>query len=841
MSVMRILYTIFILVLSICHVEAQTETAIVFGLVRDIDTHEGIDFVTVVEEGTNNATETDLNGQFRIEIPVDKKVFVRFSRIGYDDIIINVSPLKLNQKRNINVKLVPKATDLGIIVRAAKIEDAGIVREEVTELKILPTASGNFESILPHIALGVNAGSGGELTSQYNVRGGNYDENLVYVNDFEIFRPQLLRSGQQEGLSFPNIDLIRDLEFSSGGFEAKYGDKMSSVLDIRYKRPDETRGSITASLLGATAHLEGSKRLGPNAYNKFRYLLGGRYKTNAYLLSSTGIKGEYNPQFFDLQAFLSYEINKSWQVGFIANYNASDYIFIPKSGKSKRGTINFQIELQTNFEGQEKDQFNYGMTGLAFTYVPERTKNPLFMKWMASMYKGTEFENFDIIGQYRLYELETGLGENTGTPIALLGSGTQHTYARNSLYNEIVNVEYKGGVEIQKGQNLHFIQWGAKFQREAFDDVLHEWYRLDSADYSVPLNPNALNLNSVINGSHIIQNDKFQAFIQDAFSIKNENHEFKLSGGVRSTYRSLSKEMILSPRFQILYKPLKTKNDISYRLAVGYYNQSPFYREMRRKDGSVNTDLLSQKSLHLVGGLSYDFTWERISNRPFRIITEIYYKKLTDLVSYNIDNVRIRYSGENDSDGYIRGIDFRINGEFVKDAESWINLSFLQARERIRGVQHYEFGNSGDSTNLVPIKYVPRPTDQFMTLNMFFQDYLPDNENVKVNLNIAVGTGLPYGPREDNDEVRNPFRLKAYHRLDIGFSYQLWKDGWRNKKPKHPLRFTKNAWVSLEAFNLLNIANQASVNWIKTITNVEFSLPNNLTSRRINLKFRLDF
>ena len=840
---MRIVSTLFIIILVILHTHAQEEKAIVFGLVRDIDDNGGIDFVTVIEDGTNNAVETDANGQFRIEVPADKKVTLRFSRIGYDELTVNISPLKINQKRNINVKLVPKATDLGIIVRAGKIEDAGIVREEVTELKILPTASGNFESILPHIALGVNVGSGGELTSQYNVRGGNYDENLVYVNDFEIFRPQLLRSGQQEGLSFPNIDLIRDLEFSSGGFEAKYGDKSSSVLDIRYKRPDETRGSITASLLGATAHLEGSKRLGPNAYNKFRYLLGARYKTNAYLLSSTGVKGEYNPQFFDLQAFLSYEINKTWQVGLIANYNASDYIFVPKSGKSKRGTINFQIELQTYFEGEERDQFNYGMTGVAFTYVPERSKNPLFMKWMASMYKGTEFENYDIIGQYKLYELETGLGDNIGTPIALLGEGTQHNYARNSLYNQIANIEYKGGIELQNATNtkVHFIQWGAKFQREDFDDVLHEWYRLDSADYSVPLNPNALTLNSVINGSAIIRNDKFQAYVQDAFSIKNDGHEFKFSGGVRSTYRSLSNELLFSPRLQILYKPTTTKNDISYKLAVGYYNQTPFYREMRRTDGTVNTDLLSQKSLHLVGGMSYDFTWERISNRPLRFITEVYYKKLTDLVSYNIDNVRIRYSGENDADGYIQGIDFRINGEFVKDAESWINLSFLRAKESLRGVQHYTFGNASDSTNLVPTKYVSRPTDQFMTLNMFFQDYLPNNNNVKVNLNFAIGTGLPYGPRENNVEIRNPFRLKPYHRIDIGFTFQLWKDEWRTKKPKHPLKFAKNAWLSVEAFNLLNIANQASVNWIKTITNVEFALPNNLTSRRINLKFRVDF
>ena len=276
------------------------QTSVVFGVVRDIDTNKGIDYVTVYVDGTSNATESDNNGQYKIVVEQDKKITLKFSRLGYSDLTVSVEAMISGQKRNINVKMVPKASDLEIVVRAGKIEDVGMVREDVTELKILPTASGNFESVLPHIALGVSAGAGGELTSQYNVRGGNYDENLIYVNDFEIFRPQLIRSGQQEGLSFPNIDMIRDLEFSSGGFESKYGDKMSSVLDIRYKRPEDFRASVTASLLGASAHFEGSKRIGANAYNKFRYLVGARYKTNAYLLGSSDIKGEYVPSFTDI-------------------------------------------------------------------------------------------------------------------------------------------------------------------------------------------------------------------------------------------------------------------------------------------------------------------------------------------------------------------------------------------------------------------------------------------------------------------------------------------------------------------------------------------------------------
>ncbi len=840
MNTKLLLSYIFLLFCSI----AYTQNGVVFGVIRDIDTGAGIDFVTVFVDGSSVATESDLNGQYRIEVGEDTRATIKFSRLGYSDLSIQVEAMKAGQKRNINVKMVPKSTELEIIVRAGKIEDVGMVREEVTELKILPSASGNFESILPHIALGVSSGSGGELTSQYNVRGGNYDENLIYVNDFEIFRPQLIRSGQQEGLSFPNIDLIRDLEFSSGGFESKYGDKMSSVLDIRYKRPEEIRGSVTASLLGASAHIEGSKRLGPNAYNKFRYLVGARYKTNAYLLGSSDIKGEYVPTFVDIQAYLSYELSKEFQLGFISNYNGSHYNFQPLSGKSKKGTIDFQLELNTVFEGKESDDFEYGMGGLSLTYVPERKKNPMFMKLLASSYRANEEEKFDILGYYRLSQIETALGENTGQEIAVLGTGTQHVYARNYLYNTIHNVEYKGGIELQNEldkNKIHFVQWGLKYQSETFDDKLSEWERIDSAGYSIPYSSSEVLLSKVLKSTNLIKNDRFQAYIQDGFTIKNDKSEFKFSIGTRATYRTLNQEFFLSPRAQILYKPLAWKQEISFKLAGGYYNQVPLYREMRRPDGTTNTDLKSQKSIHIVGGVSYDFTWERISNRPFRIISEVYYKKLTDMVSYELDNVRIRYAGENNSTGYIMGWDFRINGEFVPGAESWINLSFLRARESINGVNHLRYEVIDSVRTAVIVDDVPRPTDQLMTLNMFFQDYLPRNENVKVNLNFSVGTGLPYGPRENNIEFRNFFRLKPYHRIDIGFSVQLWKAEWIKRKPNHPLRFSQNSWISLEAFNLLQITNQASVNWIKTLTNEEYALPNNLTGRRINLRLRVDF
>jgi hypothetical protein len=826
--------------------DLYAQTSVVFGLVRDIDTGEGIDFVTVYIEGSQVVAETDEFGQYNIKVPAGQKSRLIFSRIGYTDLKVDIPVMEAGTRRNINIKMVPKASDLEIVVSAGRIEDVGVVREEVTELKLLPTASGNFESLLPGIALGVSSGAGGELSAQYNVRGGNYDENLVYINDFEIFRPQLIRGGQQEGLSFPNIDLIRDLEFSSGGFEARYGDKLSSVLDIRYKRPEEFRGSAGGSLLGGTFHLEGSKRIGANAYNKLRYLLGARYKSNAYLLGSQDIKGEYTPKFADIQTYISYDISKSLQMGWIANFNNSLYSFIPASGKSKSGTFDFQIELNTAFEGYEKDEFRYGMTGLVLTWVPEKRRNPLFMKWLASVYQGSEQENYDIIGSYRLSQLETSIGENTGQEIAVLGSGIQHVFARNYLFSRVANAEWKGGYEhmVKNSANTtssHFFQWSLKFQKEFFDDDVREWERQDSADYNIPYDPFQIKLFKVLQASNKIENSKFNSYVQHTFRMDNSRHEVKFTSGIRFSYHALGNEYLFSPRVQMLYKPLVWDKDVSFKISGGYYVQPPFYRELRNPLGQINTDLMSQKSVHIVGGVAYDFIWKKVSDRPFKIISEIYFKQLNDIVPYEIDNVRIRYAGLNNATGYVTGLDFRINGEFVKGAESWVNLSLLSARERLDGVVHKRVVQSDTGRAIVPVNYVPRPTDQLFTVNVFFQDYLPKNENIKVNMNFSVGSGLPFGPRESNLEYRNVFRLKPYRRIDIGFSFLLWKEDWKYKKPDHFLRFTRNTWISLEAFNLLDIANQASVNWVKTLTNIEYALPNNLTGRRLNVRLKVDF
>lgn len=826
--------------------EAQNEITLK-GTVRDADTKQVVDFATVYIENTNIATETDLNGQFELVLPNRKWKTLIISRLGYEEYKKQEEKLQKGETRVLEIFLTPQESDVEIIVSDSKIEETAIVREEVTELKLLPSTTGNLESVLPHIALGTTSGTGGELSSQYNVRGGNYDENLVYVNDFEIYRPQLIRAGQQEGLTFPNIDLIRDLSFSSGGFQSKYGDKLSSVLDVRYKRPEEFRASVGGSLLGASAHIEGSKALGGSNYRKFRYLVGARYKTTKYLLGSLDVTGEYTPSFADFQGYFTYDINRDWQLGVLANYNTSIYEFVPQTRTTALGLINFALELFTVFEGQEVDDFTTGTGGVSLTYLPERDKNPLYLKFLASRYQSSENERFDIIGFYRLGEIETNLGsDDAGEVVNTLGTGTQQQFVRNYLFSNVTNIQHKGGIEFQLEQgdldveSSHFVQWGAKYQREEIFDEINEWERLDSAGYSLTFDETQVLVREVLKTENELKSNRVTAFVQNTYTHKRDSvGEYQVTAGVRANYWDLNNEFLISPRVQFLYSPLKGKKDISYRLSGGLYYQPAFYREMRRLDGSVNTNLKAQKSAHFVAGMTYDFLLGKKNPKDFRFIVEAYYKQLWDVVSYDLDNVRIRYSGENDATGYVAGLDMRINGEFVPGAESWINLSFLRARESLNGVQHLR-REIGDE-EAQEVADVPRPTDQFMTLSMFFQDYLPRNENFKMHLNLTVGTGFPYGLKGNNVVYRNTYRYNPYSRVDIGFSVLLWNESRKAEKPKHFLRFSRNTWLSLEVFNLMAIQNAASTTWIKTVFDTQYAIPNYLTSRRVNLRLKMDF
>jgi hypothetical protein len=842
---MRYFILLLGLLFSFISLRAQNERATVTGIVRDAFSDQVVDLTTIYIKGSNTATETAENGRYSIVVPANKVFTLVYSRLGYQEATVEVGPLPVRSNQQIDVNLAPTESDIEVIVRESKIEEGGMVREDVEQLKLLPTTTGNLESVLPHIALGVSSGSGGELSSQYNVRGGNYDENLVYVNDFEIYRPQLIRAGQQEGLTFANIDLIRDLSFSSGGFEARYGDKLSSVLDIKYKRPDSLKASLGLSFLGGSAHLEGSLRLHKDSYRRLRYLVGARYKDTRYLLGSLDVNGEYTPSFTDIQTYITYDLNTNWQLGLLGNFNQSIYRFQPLERSTGFGLINLALQLFSVFEGQEVNDFTTQMGGLHLTYLPDRSVNPFFLKFLASAFRSDENERIDVIGRYSLRQIDSNLGSaNFGEVLSELGAGTQQQYVRNFLDIQLYNVEHKGGVEYQGGNEeveaSHFIQWSVKAQHERIDDLINEWERLDSAGYSLPYDTSQVLLFNTLKTSNQLRSNRLSSFIQDTYTWRrDEKGELRLSAGIRGQYWDLNRELLISPRVQLLYKPLTGKRDISYRLASGLYYQAPFYREMRAFDGNVNTDLLAQKSFHLVGGFTLDFYLGKRNPKKFRFITEAYYKQLWDLVSYEIENVRIRYSGLNDAQGYAMGVDFRLNGEFVPGAESWINFSLLRTREQLLGVQHLR--RELNVEEAVEVKDVPRPTDRTFQLSMFFQDYLKTNENIKMHLNLTVGGGLPYGILGNNVEFRNTYRFNPYHRVDIGFGFLLFDDTRRAKRPNHFLRFTESTWLSLEVFNLLQVQNQAGNTWIKTIFNQQYAIPNYLTSRRINLRLKMDF
>ncbi len=812
---------------------------IVYGVITDQENNDPVELVSIIAEEFSINSQSAEDGSFEISLPANKPTILQFRRTGFKPAIYNLPAIGQGKRFRLNISLASSATSREVIITAQKIEDAGTIRENVEAMKLLPSTTGNLESILPHIALGTSSGTGGELTSQYNVRGGNYDENLVYVNDFEIFRPLLVRTGNQEGLSLPNLDLIRDLSFSSGSFEAKYGDKMSSVLDVRYKLPDSLRGSFSISLLGATGHLEGSLPVGKDIYRRWRYLIGIRYKTTQYLLGSLDVKGEYSPSFADYQFYTTYDISRNWQLGVLANLNRNKYDFIPVSSQTASGLISFALQLSTDFEGAESDLFVNGMTGVSLSFVPDRERNPLYLKFLLSGYKSLEQENLDIIGQYRLSQIETSLNDpDAGEEVTLLGQGIQHAYSRNILQVNIMNAEVKGGIELQKTSGTtHFIQSGIKVAYEDVTDRIHEWERLDSAGFSLPYDPSSLALQYSLNSNRDLQSFRYSGFVQNTFTRQYGNgKEIRLTGGIRGQYWDINKEFVISPRAQLTFTP---GNDVGFKIATGLYTQPPFYKELRKPDGEINEGLKSQKSFHVLAGYSAGFGPEGSQGRKYKFILEAYFKSLWDLVSYEVDNVRIRYAGENNASGYLAGLDLRINGELVPGAESWINLSFLRAREKFDGIQHLtrDIGQA----EAIPVKDVPRPTDQFMTLNVFFQDYLPNNENFRVHLNTSIGTGLPFGIKDNNIIYRNTYRYKPYHRVDIGFSVKLWSREWEKNKPGSIFKLTRDSWLSLEIFNLLQVRNEASRTWVKTIFKSQYAIPNFLSSRRVNLKFRAEF
>lgn len=820
------------------------KTAVVYGTVTD-QKGNPLEGVTIAIVGSSGGTFTDAKGKYNLNVPAGNDITIAFSYIGYNiqNVIVRLNE---NEKRELNRNLDPGMQNLPPVeVSDQKSRESGMTRINPRDAGTIPTPSGNFEAI---IATMPGVISNNELSSQYSVRGGNFDENLVYVNDFEIYRPQLVRSGQQEGLSFVNSDMVSSVLFSAGGFESIYGDKMSSVLDVKYRKPKKFAGSFNGSLLGGGLQLEGITK-----NKKLSYLTGIRYKSNQYLLKSLETKGEYKPSFLDAQALVSYQVGKHTEISLIGNYSRNKYQVIPATRSTEFGTINQALRLTIYFEGQEVDNFETMMGGVSISHS---IKEKVRLKLLASAFHTDESESFDILGQYYLDELERDLGsDDFGEAAFNRGVGSFLDHARNKLTGNVYNVEHKGSVFLSSSE----WQYGIKFQHESFEDKLNEWKYVDSAGFSLPHPRDNPGQPGPYNQEIILQNvlkTKINLSTNRAMGYLQYNHSFGedravvLTAGIRAHYSDLNEDIVAGPRATLSYKP-KWRRNLVFRGSSGFYYQPPFYRELRDFEGKINPAIKAQRSIHFVAGSDYQFL---AFGREFKLVGELYYKMLNDLVPYKIENLRIRYLADNNSKGYAAGADFRINGEFVPGTESWISLSLLKTQEDIIDDFYYDYYNSdgekiikGYTFNAIPTDsirrepgYIPRPTDQRLTFSMFFQDYIPKFPSYKMHMSLVVGTGLPFGPPGD-DKYKDVFRVPPYRRVDIGFSKTFIDE---DNPKKHRLKWAnhiKSLWVSLEVFNLLQVNNTVSYIWVADITNRYYAVPNYLSARTINLRLNVRF
>ncbi|MFZ4399054.1 MAG: TonB-dependent receptor [Bacteroidales bacterium] len=803
------------------------DKAKIFGRITD-EKNNSLEFVNIGIFDLNNpiGIASDRKGKYILTVPANVEFTLLASFTGFETQRIKIL-LNPGESKEINFKLKQTTTQLPeFVIHDKRDRTTNFNRLDPKNVTLIPSPSGGVESL---VKMMTGVSSNNELSSQYNVRGGNYDENLVYVNDIEIYRPLLVRSGQQEGLSFINSDMVSSILFSAGGFEARYGDKMSSVLDIKYKKPKFFAGSVSMSFLGENIHLEGTAMK-----SRMSYLIGVRQKSNQYLLNSMQTKGEYRPSFTDIQTLLTYDLNNKLEFSFLGNYARNIYNVVPENRETTFGTVSDVKMLKVYFDGQELDKFETFFGAFSLNYKPQ---NYLTVKNTISIFQSYEEESFDIQGQYWLDQVENDFGKDDfGKSSFNLGVGTYVDHARNYLKSNIINFETRGSVL----KVDHFFQWGAKFQREQILDKLNEWKLVDSSDYSLPNhsdsigNPNpphyAPELQNVYKAKNDLSSNRISGFIQDTWTIDGDSNRLSLTSGIRFSYWDLTNELLVSPRACISFKP-NWEKDILLRFSTGLYYQSPFYRELRNRAGNLNKNIKSQQSIHFVAGMDWDLM---IWNRPFKFVSEIYYKYLNNLIPYEIDNVRIRYSAKNEAHGYATGIDFRINGEFVKGIESWASLSIMQTQENIDNDSYIDING-----NTIEPGFIPRPTDQRVIFSLFFQDYLPKLPNIKMHLNLVFGASLPFGP-PNSERYKQTLRIPPYRRVDIGSSYLL-KSKATKLSSKNIFRKLDTVWISLEIFNLLQISNTISYIWISDVSNRQYAVPNYLTPRQLNLKLVVDF
>ena len=777
------------------------------GYVRDAD-GSPLELVLVQIKNTLNGAMTNEKGYYSITTSPGDSVAVIFSCLGYNK-AERILP-SLQQDMRLNVQMNYTSIDLGEVVAVGtRYQTSTLQTMNADRVKLLPDpAGGSIESLVVTFA-GVS--SSNELSSQYSVRGGSYDENIVYVNGLEVFRPLLIRSGQQEGLSFINPDLTEAVNFAAGGFEARYGDKMSSVLDITYKKPKLFEGSASASLLGANAYVGSS-------IGKFTQITGVRYKTGRSLLKTMDTDAEYQPDFVDLQSYMTYQLAPKWEVNFLGNLASNTFKFTPHKRETNFGTVENAQRFEVYFpNSRERDKFQTIFGALTLKHNPnEKTELGL----QASAFSSKEIETYDITGEYWLGDATT---ENDNNQNAL-EIARYHEHARNRLSSTIMNVGHYGSSKIKNNT----LKWGATVQMEKINDRISEWEKRDSAGYSLPQTGNGVNVISNLYSDNDLSTTRISGYLQDVFKFRTKQGMFTLIGGIRGSYWSYNKEFIFSPRVSLGFIPNFDQN-LTFRAATGIYYQSPFYKELRTtvQDAAgndiieLNKDIKSQRSIHFILGGDYTF---RAADRNFKVSADLYYKKLDDLIPYTVDNVKIRYYGENCAKGHAMGIDVKFFGEFVPGTDSWISFSLMKAEQTIRDMVT-----------------VPMPNSQGYNVSLFFQDYFPGYKRVKLNLKGVLSGGLPFiAPRTKYEDVKSTFRTPAYKRVDLGFSYQL-AGGTDAIMDRGVFRHLKNIWIGVDVFNLFDIKNVSSYYWITNIDNQQYAVPNFLTGRQLNARLIVDF
>lgn len=765
------------------------------GKVSDKDGNP-IELASVMVVSQGKLAMTNLKGEFHMQLHSADSVKVRFSMIGYKS---KERVLRRPQgKQTLLVQLLDD-NEMQEVVVEGKTKQHGTTEElDVDKVKQGPSASGNAVEEMVQTQAGVSTHS--ELSSQYNVRGGTFDENSVYINNIEVYRPFLVRSGQQEGLSIINPDMVQSVGFSTGGFEAKYGDKMSSALDITYKRPKRTEASLTASLLGASAYLG-------IASKKFTWTNGVRYKTNRYLLGSLQTKGEYKPSFLDYQTYLSWQPSKRWQIDFIGNISDNHYNFQPEDRETNFGTLQNVKKFRVYFDGQEKDLFRTYFGSLSITrHLSPRTDVSL----LASAFSTREQERYDIQGQYWLTQTETS--EN-------LGVGTYMQHSRDYLNANVKSLK----LMLQHRTGKHKIEGGVTYKVEQVKENSAEYEYRDSAGYNVPHTGRDLRMIYSLRAKNELNAKRIESYLQDTWNFQTRDSVptlFTFNYGVRFAHWSFNGESIVSPRASLTITPGKNRN-LSFRIAGGLYYQAPFYKELRDTSvvngityATLNQSVRSQRSIHALASMSYRF---EMMGRPFKFTAEAYYKALSQLVPYSVDNVKVTYYGDQQATGHATGLDLKLFGEFVPGTDSWLTLSVMNTRMRLNG------------------KSIPLPTDQRYALNLYFTDYFPGTTRWRMSLKLAYADGLPFATPHQELE-NNSFRAPAYKRADIGMSYRLLDnhDGSRNT-------IFKNVWIGLDCLNLFGINNVNSYYWVTDIAGQQYAVPNFLTGRQINGRVTVEF